>query len=92
MLSVVLWKSSLEDQFIKDPFSSAIMAYYSCCRTAIKGYTDGSVSAPVPVVRGEWEKLPEVVQAWVRFKIALCQPAALHIMDGSDEEDAMVIF
>jgi hypothetical protein len=68
------------------------MAYYSCCRTAIRGYTDGSVSAPVPVVRGEWEKLPEVVQAWVRFKIALCQPAALHIMDGSDEEDAMVIF
>ena len=67
------------------------MAYYPCCRTAVSGYTDGSVSAPVPVVRGEWDNLPEVIQSWVRFKIALCQPDALHIMDGSEEEDAMVI-
>ena len=67
------------------------MTYYPCCRTAVSGYTDGSVSAPVPVVRGEWDNLPEVIQSWVRFKIALCQPDALHIMDGSEEEDAMVI-
>jgi len=46
-----------------------------------------SSEAPVVVVNGNWNALPACVQSWTRKQIELCQPDALHIMDGSVEED-----
>jgi phosphoenolpyruvate carboxykinase (GTP) len=48
----------------------------------------GKDTAPLPVVRGDWFSLPEVVRRWAQSHIRLCQPDALHIMDGSQEESA----
>lgn len=48
----------------------------------------GKETAPLPVVHGNWFSLPVGVQRWAQTQIRLCQPDALHIMDGSEEESA----
>jgi phosphoenolpyruvate carboxykinase (GTP) len=47
-----------------------------------------STADPVPVVHGDWQSLPEIVRKWTATQIRLCHPDGLHIMDGSEEEDA----
>jgi hypothetical protein len=47
--------------------------------------------SPVPVIYGKWLNMPAVVRNWAAGLIQMCQPKDLHIMDGSDEEDALVI-
>jgi len=42
---------------------------------------------PCPVVHGSWSDLPPTVRSWAREQIELVTPNALHIMDGSIEED-----
>ena len=46
-----------------------------------------SSDAPVAILSGDWAALPRSVKLWARKQIELCRPEALHIMDGSLEED-----
>ena len=41
----------------------------------------------MPVIKGDWARLPYLVREWTEKQIDLCQPDALHIMDGSLSED-----
>ena len=62
------------------------MPFYS--RFSSRGNAKLSYSdAPVEIVHGEWSSLPRSVKVWARKQIELCRPEALHIMDGSLEED-----
>lgn len=45
---------------------------------------------PIRVVSGDWSSLPAIVRSWARTQIELCQPDALHIMDGSLDEDRRI--
>lgn len=45
---------------------------------------------PCPILHGDWRNLPLSVRQWAEKRIEMCQPEALHIMDGSFEEDAML--
>lgn len=46
-----------------------------------------SKDLPCRVSHGSWDSMPAQIQAWVKAKVDLCQPEALHIMDGSLAED-----
>jgi len=50
----------------------------------------GKSDEPVKVVSGDWSSLPSIVKSWARTQIELCQPDALHIMDGSLDEDKKI--
>lgn len=45
---------------------------------------------PIQVLSGDWWSLPTIVRTWTKAQIELCQPEALHIMDGSLEEDRKI--
>lgn len=47
-------------------------------------------TAPCNVLRGDWNSLPDTVKAWAAQMIEMCGPKALHIMDGSRQEDAHI--
>ena len=44
-----------------------------------------------PVIYGKFEDLPVKVQDYVADKVKLCQPANLHICDGSQAENEGLI-
>jgi len=47
-------------------------------------------TCPVKISYGDWMWMPEIVRVWAKGYIEMCQPDALHIMDGSEEEDRML--
>uniref|UniRef100_A0A0K2V735 Phosphoenolpyruvate carboxykinase [GTP] n=1 Tax=Lepeophtheirus salmonis TaxID=72036 RepID=A0A0K2V735_LEPSM len=50
--------------------------------------TGGKISQmKVQIQNGDWGNLPSNVSEWIKEKVSLCTPDAIHIMDGSDRED-----
>jgi len=45
---------------------------------------------PVRVLHGDWRSLPSQVRRFAHKYIDMCQPEALHIMDGSLQEDQAI--
>ncbi|XP_046461281.1 phosphoenolpyruvate carboxykinase, cytosolic [GTP]-like [Daphnia pulex] len=45
----------------------------------------------VPVVRGNVDSLPRKVLTFLEHDVELCQPAFIHICDGSDEENRLML-
>jgi len=43
------------------------------------------------VVYGNYEKLPKIVQDYIVEKMAICKPDAVHICDGSDKENQLMV-
>jgi phosphoenolpyruvate carboxykinase (GTP) len=48
----------------------------------------GVESPDCPILHGDWLALPNSVRRWVRAQVEMCQPKDVHLMDGSEAEDA----
>lgn len=44
------------------------------------------------VLYGRWSDLPKKVQHYVEDNVKLCQPDTIHICDGSDRENQMLLY
>ncbi|XP_060075345.1 phosphoenolpyruvate carboxykinase, cytosolic [GTP]-like [Ylistrum balloti] len=59
--------------------------------TSIPQTRNGSHSVP-NILYGKWNNLPKKVQAYVDHNVRLCQPSSIHICDGSDSENNLLLY
>ena len=52
---------------------------------------NGVASLP-NILYGKWNKLPNKVQNYVEENIKLCKPSTVHICDGSDKENELLLY
>lgn len=56
------------------------------------GFTRPYQSIASQVLYGKWNDLPKKVQHYVQDNVKLCKPDTIHICDGSDRENEMLLY
>lgn len=56
------------------------------------GLTRSYQSIASQVLYGKWNDLPKKVQHYVQDNVKLCKPDTIHICDGSDRENEMLLY
>lgn len=72
--------------YIKPNFASRIV------EESLGGFTRPYQSIASQVLYGKWNDLPKKVQHYVQDNVKLCKPDTIHICDGSDRENEMLLY
>lgn len=59
---------------------------------SLGGFTRPYQSIASQVLYGKWNDLPKKVQHYVQDNVKLCKPDTIHICDGSDRENEMLLY
>lgn len=74
------------------PFSTSCKLLKDAIKPVCVSKQKGVAASAHNILYGKWNKLPNKVRSYVEENIKLCNPSTVHICDGSEKENDLLLY